>query len=154
MESFTEAFIQFLPERDAGHLANTALMPYRTAKPYFELVQRLRLWTEYKNERCFLCNDNPSCESLCKNCAIVGLCVDCHFVVQGTFTWAPAEEEGWLTTWRGDSMCLMCGIDTEVLGAKWRRYEMLQAVMGWHRPIPVKMASTAVRLQLSDEEAF
>ena len=138
MESFTEAFLQFLPERDAGHLANTALMPYRTAKPYFELVQRLRLWTEYHNERwCFLCNDNPSCESLCKHCSIVGLCVDCHFVVQGTFTWAPEEEEGWLPAW-GDTMCLMCGIDTEVLGQSGGVMKCCKWSWVGTRPVPWK----------------
>ena len=43
MEIFTYA-LQFLTERDAGHLSNTARGAYRTTKPFFELVGRLRLW--------------------------------------------------------------------------------------------------------------
>ena len=43
MEIFTYA-LQFLTERDAGHLPTTARGAYRTTKPFFELVSRLRLW--------------------------------------------------------------------------------------------------------------
>ena len=43
MEIFTYA-LQFLTERDAGHLSTTARGAYRTTKPFFELVSRLRLW--------------------------------------------------------------------------------------------------------------
>ena len=62
-------------------------------------------------------------------------------MVQGPFTWSPAEKGSDVVVHIGDSLCLMCGIGADVTWAKRQRYGMLQVVMGWHTPVPVVIAS-------------